>query len=126
MTDTMMVVVEFPAELRDAAGHSTGTNRGWLPVDDPSLPLVLSRTREIARTDDLAEARCLIREGCCAVTRGQFDALAGLEIVGLDPRWILPAMWAHLMKCATCQAAYEAHLAEIMSSQHIQKKGERR
>ncbi len=65
MTDAAMVVVEFPVELRDAAGRPTGTNRGWLPTSDPALPLALSRTREVARTDDRAEVRRLVKEGRC-------------------------------------------------------------
>ena len=115
--DTMMVVVEFPVELRDVAGRPTGTNRGWLPVNDPSLPLALSRTREIARTDNATEVQQLVEDGRCVVTRGQFGALAGLEIVGLDPKRVLPMAWAHLTECATCRAAYETQLAEILQSQ---------
>jgi hypothetical protein len=117
MTDTMMVVVEFPAELRDAAGHPTGTNRGWLPTSDPVLPLALSRTQEIARSDDLAEVQRLVNDGRCVVTRGQFDALAGLEIVGLDPKRVFPMAWTHLTECATCRTAYETRLVEILQSQ---------
>ena len=113
----MIIVVEFPIELRDIAGHPTGTNRGWVPDDDPVLPQLLARAREVARTDDLAEAWRLVEEGRCAVARSKFDALAGLEIAGLDPARVCPGAWAHLMVCATCRAAYEARLEEILQSE---------
>jgi hypothetical protein len=111
------VVIEFPTELRDAHGCSTGTNRGWIPDGDPVLPAALAYTREIARTDDLWEAQRLVEEGCCLVAQGRFDALVGLEITGVDPVQAMPAAWAHLRTCTTCRAAYEARLAEILQNQ---------
>jgi hypothetical protein len=111
------VVIEFPGELSDAQGVPTGTKRGWVPDDDPTLAVTLAYAREIARTEDLEEAARLVREGCCLLARERFDALVGLAVAGVDPGRVLPGAWAHLEACAACRAAYEARLAGVLQDQ---------
>jgi len=109
------VVLEFPVEIRFPDGSPSGNCRGWIPGDEPVPGMVGARVRVVGRTEDPREVERLIEEGRCVAARRLFDALAGLEMVGLDPGRVRPRVWEHIRHCADCTVRYQEVLAEILS-----------